>query len=265
MGYYIDSTFIEDGERIDSADVKDPLDTLDEELYYTRNGSGAFGQMLFTQNTSPNTPTGTSAILHKGGDGLYYKLSGSTTKLVTILDLESPPTTIGLTTPAPGRFSSMLIGTTTPGNVLEVAGTGDTLARFTNSGTGEAKFIMNASAAKRATVGFQQNYVDKLEITLETTGGMYFYHTSSGRTFIELNSSGDLNLQPYSGPLKLGNSSGSGTLGFYGSTGITRKTYGAPTGTATRTSFATGSVTTAQLAEVVKALVDDFRSMGLFA
>lgn len=43
-----------------------------------------------------------------------------------------------------------------------------------------------------------------------------------------------------------------------------RKTgWGAATGTATRTTFATGSVTTAQLAERVKALIDDLIAHGL--
>lgn len=36
--------------------------------------------------------------------------------------------------------------------------------------------------------------------------------------------------------------------------------YGAPTGTATRTTFATGSVTLVVLAEHVKALIDDLTS-----
>lgn len=39
--------------------------------------------------------------------------------------------------------------------------------------------------------------------------------------------------------------------------------WGAPTGTATRTTFATGSVTLPQLAERVKALVDDLTTKGL--
>lgn len=39
--------------------------------------------------------------------------------------------------------------------------------------------------------------------------------------------------------------------------------WSAPTGTATRTTFATGSVTTAQLAEHVKALIDDLLAMGI--
>ena len=42
-----------------------------------------------------------------------------------------------------------------------------------------------------------------------------------------------------------------------------RTGWGAPTGTATRTAFATGSVTTAQLAERVKALIDDLTTHGL--
>lgn len=47
--------------------------------------------------------------------------------------------------------------------------------------------------------------------------------------------------------------------------GVTRTGWGAPTGTATRTTFATSTVTTAQLAERVKALIDDLISHGLIA
>jgi hypothetical protein len=39
--------------------------------------------------------------------------------------------------------------------------------------------------------------------------------------------------------------------------------WAAATGTATRTTFATGSVTTAQLAERVKALIDDLTTQGM--
>lgn len=55
------------------------------------------------------------------------------------------------------------------------------------------------------------------------------------------------------------------SAGFYGAAPVTRQTYGAPTGTPTRTTFATGSVTLPQLAERVKAMIDDLRSVGLFA
>jgi hypothetical protein len=42
-----------------------------------------------------------------------------------------------------------------------------------------------------------------------------------------------------------------------------RTGWAAPTGTATRTTFATSTVTTAQLAERVKALIDDLTTHGL--
>jgi hypothetical protein len=50
-------------------------------------------------------------------------------------------------------------------------------------------------------------------------------------------------------------------LGVGESTAITG--WGAPTGTATRTTFATGSVTLPQLAERVKALIDDLTTKGV--
>lgn len=53
-------------------------------------------------------------------------------------------------------------------------------------------------------------------------------------------------------------------LGFWGATPDVRPSgWTAATGTATRTTFATGSVTLPQLAERVKALIDDFISRGL--
>jgi hypothetical protein len=193
-------------------------------------------------------------------------------------DLASPPT-IGSTTPAVGQFSAVRIGTTTAGNPLEVASTTATQFRISNTGSGRAAFVINAAASQRGTIVWQQNGVDKMEMSLETTGGMYWYHNVTGYTFMELTVGGTINLNPYagySGNINLSNSSATTTilgtvsltgtsLGLYGATPVARPTYGAPTGAATRTTFATGSVTLAQLAERVKAIVDDLRSVGLFA
>ncbi len=54
-------------------------------------------------------------------------------------------------------------------------------------------------------------------------------------------------------------------IGFNGAAAWSRATYGAPTGTATRTTFDTATVTLAQLAERVKAMIDDLRTRGDFA
>jgi hypothetical protein len=65
--------------------------------------------------------------------------------------------------------------------------------------------------------------------------------------------------------IRIGNNSGA-SLGFFGATPVTRPTYGAPTGGGpTRTTFDTTTVTLAQLAERVRAIIDDFRLYGLFA
>jgi hypothetical protein len=52
-------------------------------------------------------------------------------------------------------------------------------------------------------------------------------------------------------------------MGFFGASPVARPSLAAATGTATRTTFDTATVTTAQLAERVKALIDDMRSYGL--
>lgn len=58
---------------------------------------------------------------------------------------------------------------------------------------------------------------------------------------------------------------GSATFGLFGATAVARGALAAPTGTATRTTFATGSVTLPQLAERVKAMIDDLRAFGFFS
>lgn len=59
-------------------------------------------------------------------------------------------------------------------------------------------------------------------------------------------------------------SSGSGSVGFFGATPVTKRSgWTAATGTATRTTFATSTVTTSVLAEHVKALIDDLLALGV--
>jgi hypothetical protein len=53
-------------------------------------------------------------------------------------------------------------------------------------------------------------------------------------------------------------------IGFWGAVPVTRQSgWGSPSGTATRTTFDTATVTTAQLAERVRALIDDLKTYGL--
>jgi len=98
--------------------------------------------------------------------------------------------------------------------------------------------------------------------TATFTGGMQMGAASTfqfaGRTRITSSADGVLNLT---------NQAISGFTGLqFNATQVltTRRTgWTAPTGTATRTSFATGSVTLPALAEAVKALIDDLTTHGL--
>jgi hypothetical protein len=53
-------------------------------------------------------------------------------------------------------------------------------------------------------------------------------------------------------------------IGFFAATPVARPVYITPTGTASRATFDTTTVTTQELAERVKAIVDDFKLYGLF-
>jgi hypothetical protein len=105
--------------------------------------------------------------------------------------------------------------------------------------------------------------------TFRTNGfgpvALFLNHVASADRFVQIQGSngaspsvgtnaGDLDLTPATGIARM---SGTQIL-------TTRRTgWAAPTGTPTRTTFATGSVTLPQLAERVKALVDDLTTHGL--
>ena len=104
-----------------------------------------------------------------------------------------------------------------------------------------------------------------------TTKQLYIQALENGVAWtnvILVNNGGSVGIGSTSPSEKLAVSGNVNISGVYKNVGTqvvgTRKTgWGAPTGTATRTAFATGSVTTAQLAERVKALIDDLTSHGL--
>lgn len=89
---------------------------------------------------------------------------------------------------------------------------------------------------------------------LSTAGAIHSQWTNGGVVNMTLDKDGNLRLLTDSQVYKVG------TLTVVGSRKVG---WGAPTGTATRTTFATGSVTLVQLAERVKALIDDHTAHGL--
>lgn len=116
--------------------------------------------------------------------------------------------------------------------------------------------------------------------TTAVTGGIYFDTTAVmyrlGAGAVQLSAPGGVWLDTNVNMVEaknfvLGTTTGTkiGTattqkLSFYGATPkVQPNGWGSPTGTTTKTTFATGSVTLPQLAERVKGLIDDLISTGL--
>jgi hypothetical protein len=110
--------------------------------------------------------------------------------------------------------------------------------------------------------------------------GFVWQTAGNTRWKLSLNGSDDINLYAFNssggfvGTIFAANSTAlyvqvdlnAARVGFNGTGAITKPTgYGTPTGTATRATFATGSVTLPVLAEHVKALIDDLTAYGLIA
>ena len=123
-------------------------------------------------------------------------------------------------------------------NILKGAAT-DAQFLIQVSGTGSIQFGLNKSGSTNATGA--------------ADGEMYF--GSNGAFPLAITSGGVRRIRVGSG----------GELHLFGGTPVARPTYGAPTGTATRTTFDTATVTLAQLAERVKAMIDDKRARGDYA
>lgn len=90
---------------------------------------------------------------------------------------------------------------------------------------------------------------------------LHFRVTADGKVLIG-NTTGTERLS-VTGNIQLTNTADSYKVGADNVVGSRKTGWAAPTGTATRTAFATSTVTTADLAERVKALIDDLTSHGL--
>lgn len=162
-------------------------------------------------------------------------------------------TVIGGTTPAAGTFTTVLASTASGGQVaLNGPAATNRILSFQTSFALRWLVYVDSSAEGGADAG------SNLYIQSRSDAGVPANRISINRASGVVTIATGLTL---SGALDHDGS----TVGFYGNTPVARQIYGAPTGTATRTAFATGSVTLPQLAERVKALIDDLRSVGLMA
>ena len=101
----------------------------------------------------------------------------------------------------------------------------------------------------------------RLDVGSAAVGGLAFTLKDNGNILIG-NTTGTERLS-VTGNIQLTNTADSYKVGTNNVVGSRKTGWAAPTGTASRTTFGTTTVTTEQLAERVKALIDDLTSHGL--
>jgi hypothetical protein len=130
---------------------------------------------------------------------------------------------------------------------------------------------LSNNAVSTLDFGSPNSGAGNFQLRYDRNGGIFAFlggTTGSQTERMRIDVNGSLGIGTNSPTYRLDVSGDSNTSGVFrvGGTQVmtSRRTgWAAPTGTATRTTFATSTVTTAQLAERVKALIDDLTTHGL--
>jgi hypothetical protein len=187
-----------------------------------------------------------------GGAQLAFTVGGAAKGFLDTTGINYIP--IGQTGAVAGAFSTLSAsGLTTLGSGAKFTGTAASATDLTKHldltglGTAGINFMGNFNLVTPTGAGF--NFV----VGTTTLG----FIDATGINYIPIGTTGSV-----SG--KFSTLANTGSLGFCGTTPIAKRTgWTAATGTATRTTFVTGSVTLPVLAEHVKALIDDLTAYGL--
>lgn len=188
-------------------------------------------------DTTASTTTATGALVVAGGVGVGGALNIGSASVATGLTVTASTTAFLAT--------------------VSDAGTTNTPSTFvidhTSSGTPAAGFGHNLFfSAKSSTTNtqriavFQSVWADATHASRKGRMILYASDASNERECVRIEASG-------TAPM----------IGFLGAAAVARPLMAAASGSATRTTFDTTTVTTAQLAERVKALIDDLRAFGL--
>lgn len=140
----------------------------------------------------------------------------------------------------------------------------------TDSGTGNEPYVLALDHATSGTpaAGFGTRLVFRSQTTTTASQDQFLVLTQ-WNTATHASRTTDVYFYCYDSGgarngLYLGANGSAPTIGFLGAVAQTRVTFAAATGTADRTTFDTTTVTTAALAQRVKAIIDDLRSFGLY-
>lgn len=172
-------------------------------------------------------------------------------------------------TGAAPTFEGAVDGAFNLNTIFDTWGAGNTGSRFIGRHAGGTKASPSQTKANHELMYFDARghngtgYVSNARAAVELYATEDWSSTANGTGIrLRITTDGTVTLVTM---LQFDSSGGVRRMGLFGNTPVARPTYGAPTGAATRTAFATGSVTLSQLAERVKAIIDDLRARGDFA
>lgn len=139
--------------------------------------------------------------------------------------------------------------------------------QVTSKGTGVIQFLSHGGSGEHFRVAPASQAVNYISVTGGTTGLNPRLAAAGTDTNVSAivrgKGTGGVRLEDGGSAAKIEvNTTG---IGFFAATPVAQKTMAAATGTATRTAFDTATVTLPELAERVKALIDDLRSFGTHA
>jgi hypothetical protein len=230
------------------------------------NNNDRISQIVFRQR---NSATYDSSIGASGGASafLFFKVLGTERLSVSsaLITASLPVTCTGVVTVPNGTAAAPGIRTTTYAHGLY--GSSTSLGVAVN---GVASMALNAPSGSAgagwqlltaADADYVYLYSDRTNVEMRIACGS---GTTSGAN---INLFGSTHATANTGSLRHSTTSkftwNATGIGFFAATPVARPSLAAATGTATRTTFDTTTVTTAQLAERVKALIDDLRAYGL--
>lgn len=130
---------------------------------------------------------------------------------------------------------------------------------------GAAPIVLSANALEQFRIQNTSGGDSNLQVVSGTGGGTMSVRGTATNSDVILTGkgTGGVRVQDGGGANKFRvNTTG---IGFFNTTPATQGALAAPTGTITRTTFATSSVTVSQLAERVYAIINDLRAYGLFS
>jgi hypothetical protein len=201
----------------------------------------------YIQSAEPSSPiAGVVWVDTTSGTGLYIiKVRNAANSAWEILtNFASPHTAIGSTTPVAGTFTSLVVN-----------GAAGTARQLLFKSTAVTRWAMEVNNVAEGGANAGSNLIFAAYTDAGALTGTALELNRANRTvktFAELNVVGDLNHD--------------GTnIGVFGVTPAPRGALAVPTGSIQRTTYATSTVTLAQLAGVVMAMITDFRSMGFFS